>query len=313
MQFRCLPPLLLLMLLVLCVLPAGADDGRTQPPQLLVVLNADDQAHAQATQLFRDTLPELAGSLRSLDHTSLVRADAHSASLIVTLGTRALEQTAELAPDVPIIATFLPREGYERVRQAHPQLRMTAVFLDQPPARQIATLRTALPGIDTIALIASPHSQVLADELARTAHDAGLKVRKHLIDDERQLYKALQHSLTPGPVALIMVPDSTLYNSHTIQNVLLTTYRYRAPVLGFSAAYTRAGALLSVHSSPEQVASEVARKVPPVLSGHALPTPAYSSTFDISLNPRVARSLGLPVLDEDELHSRVRSQEQRTP
>ena len=104
---------------------------------------------------------------------------------------------------------------------------------------------------------------------------------------------------------LLAVPDASLFNNRTISNILLTAYHHRSPVIGFSPAYVKAGALLALYSTPTQIgqqAGEVARQG---LASGSLPPPAAPRHFRISTNPYVARSLGIGLEDASVLRERL--------
>ena len=57
-----------------------------------------------------------------------------------------------------------------------------------------------------------------------------------------ELYPKLESILASSDV-LMAVPDSMIYSSSNIRNILLTSYRRGVPLVGVSQAYVNAGAL----------------------------------------------------------------------
>jgi ABC-type uncharacterized transport system substrate-binding protein len=115
--------------------------------------------------------------------------------------------------------------------------------------------------------------------------------------------------LATSDVFLAMA-DPQVFNSGTIQNLLLTTFRANLPMIAFSPAYVRAGAWLSLHVTPEQVGHQIAPWVHEVLQGRSLPDqPLESNDFEVSLNEHVGRSLNLKV-DAAGLRMQLRRLEQ---
>jgi ABC-type uncharacterized transport system substrate-binding protein len=104
--------------------------------------------------------------------------------------------------------------------------------------------------------------------------------------------------------------DPQVFNGNTLPNILLASYRARIPVMAFSPAYVKAGALLSLHSTPSQVGSQAGVVARSALQGAALPAPQYPTDFTVSVNDYVARSLGLG-LDATTLSERLHSLEKR--
>lgn len=273
-------------------LPARAD-SRPAGDHILIVTSDSGGAYAQSEAALRVELAGAAMQLRTLPPSEFTTDGArHDTRLVIALGAQAAEAVASAQPDVAVIATLLAHETF---RQIWPQAvagRHAAVFLDQPPGRQIDALVAALPRWQRIALIASPASTPAAEALAEAADSRGLTAEVVRIRDEREMFGAMQRALAE-PAVLIALPDRLLYNAHTIQNILLTTYRQRSPVLGISPAYVRAGALLAVHTTPEQIARQVARLARRTLNGEPLPEAEPPDDFEIAVNTTVARSLGI--------------------
>nr|HPR06509.1 ABC transporter substrate binding protein [Denitromonas sp.] len=90
---------------------------------------------------------------------------------------------------------------------------------------------------------------------------------------------------------------------------LLTAYRHRSPVIGFSPAYVRAGAVMAVYSSPEQMGQQAAEMAVQSLLGNPLPEARHPAYFSVSVNPHVARSLSIDLPDAATLEAQIRRQE----
>lgn len=232
---------------------------------------------------------------------------------VVAVGTAAHRQmlsalVADQRPP-PLLAVLVPRTAF--VRGADPvRVRaglQSAVFIDQPPARQLELIRLALPPIHTVGMLLGESSQALESEFLVAARDKGLQllVRKA---EQDQLSSALQMVL-PDVEALLAVPDPGVFNSQTAPNILAATYRQRVPLIGFSPAYTRAGALVSLYSTPAQVGRRGGEMLVQAIASGKLPSPQGAREFLVSVNHDVARSFGL-TLSEEQLAGRLRQAEQ---
>ena len=92
----------------------------------------------------------------------------------------------------------------------------------------------------------------------------------------REIYPALTKVLASADVILAM-PDPMIFNNGTIHNILLAAYREERPLIGFSPAYVRAGALAAVYSTPQQIAHQIAETIQRALDGQAVATTGVSS------------------------------------
>ncbi|MEK9804380.1 MAG: ABC transporter substrate binding protein, partial [Curvibacter sp.] len=121
---------------------------------------------------------------------------------------------------------------------------------------------------------------------------------------EEPIFAGLRKILEESDV-LLALADPQIYNSNSIQNILLTSFRAQVPMLAFSPSYVRAGALMAVHSTPRQIGQQAGVLVRGVLQGQPLGPPQFPLQFEVSVNEHVARSLGLR-LEAGSLAERLR-------
>jgi ABC-type uncharacterized transport system substrate-binding protein len=228
--------------------------------------------------------------------------------LFVTLGTDAANVFAKGTPTAPVLCALLPRHSFEQALLKSGQKSsslLSALYLDQPLARQLDLIHLALPKALRIGVLWGPESQVQAESLNAQAKARGLELVEANVATGQVLFHGLKRVLEDADV-LLAVPDPQVYNSHNIQNILLTSFRAKVPLVAFSPAYVRAGALLALHVTPAQVGLQAATLARGVLQGKPLPsTPQYSQDFSVAINEHVAHSLGL-TLNADELREQMR-------
>lgn len=308
-----LPVLFRLLLLAALWLPlAGAAAMST--PRITIVTSAPDGVYAEAADALRNqvnaTMPITEVQFRAwADASSAALADSR---LVITIGTQAARVVASLGIPQPVLHILLPVNVYEQLPAVRERGKRSAIYLDQPPTRQLALIRLALPDWKRVAVLNSPGGDDTAQRIAELARAQGLEVREATIAGERDLYPALR-TVLGDPAVLIATPDARIFNSYTIQNVLLTAYRHRSPVAGFSASYVRAGALFSLYSTPEQIALQAAEVVVRTLSGEALPPAQPPRQFEVRINANVARSLGMMLPPEESLRRELVRLEGGTP
>ena len=272
---------------------------------VLLVLSEDDGVHAEMATALRHAL-EGSASTEQLHWEALSATALKDRRVVVSIGGQAAQAVASASAPLPVLHTLVSRAAFARL-PANP--RASAIFLDQPVARQIALIRLALPEHRRLALLFSPASEAYSNEIASAARGARLQVSSARLDNEREIFRALQQVLGE-PAVLLAIPDPAVYNSYTIQNILLTAYRQRSPLVGFSAAYARAGALLALYSTPGQLAEQAAAAVRSALLGGELPRPAAPQQFEVAVNSNVARSLGLRIDSAAALGNALRSREE---
>ena len=268
-------------------------------PRVLIITQAFEGPHAETLAALRHALAGTEVELK-VQLASAPSLQHEPASIVVTIGSEAaaLAAASPSHTDTPILHTLLPASAVPAPTEGRAQT--IAIVLDQPATRLVTLLRLALPQTQTVALIAGPSSELAVDRVRAAAQDAGLKVRQSKIDNSDALFPALQHVLVE-PAVLVTIPDAVVFNRYTVQNILLTTFRRRSPVLGFSAAYVRAGALLGLYSTPTQVGEDAADAVLDLIAGRPRPAISAPQRFEVGVNSTVARAMGIELPSAESL------------
>ena len=300
--------------IALCAVLAVSVASAAQAAETRVIVLAElDKAPQSETvaaltaELQRNSVGVAVVAPDSATHAALAGAE-----LIVTVGGQAARTTVALEAAAPVLHVLLSRSTLDALGHRPGGASWSAIVLDQPAERQIALIRLALPAHERIATIAGPETPALARALAAAATHSGLDVRSAEAADIPALYPALR-SVLEQPAVLVITPDGQVFNSQTVHHVLLTAFRLHAPVLGFSAAYVRAGAVLGLYTTPAQAGTEAAAVVRQALTGQALPPPIHHALFEVGVNPTVARALGLALPPAEALTGALRAQEGLAP
>jgi putative tryptophan/tyrosine transport system substrate-binding protein len=217
-------------------------------------------------------------------------------TVVVVLGSESLRATLRVREEAPIVAVLVPRDSFERAREearlAGQRRPVSGVYLDQPWARQIALIRIIAPERRRIGVLSTPGFAPQIAALARTATEQRVTVVHELVESPQALHVNLMRIIGAADVVLA-IPDTQIFSASTIQHILLTTFRARQPLIGFSPAYVQAGALAAVYSTPTQMAREAAVMVRQLHAGQTPPGGQYPRAFTVSVNRSVARSLDM--------------------
>lgn len=236
------------------------------------------------------------------------RADTR---VYLTLGVEALREVLKANVREPVVAALIPKSAFDRAQSESVRKSggaLSALYLDQPLGRQMALIRLALPEAKRIGLVLGPES-VLQQNAAIAAIKAhGMEPVVGLTAAPESLFASLKPALEDSD-ALFALPDSMVYNNSTVPSILTATYRARIPLIAFSPAYVKAGALLCVYSTPLQIGTQAAAMLQGLSRNAAVPS-QYPQDFTVRVNDSVARSLGL-ILREEHLTDQLRRQERR--
>jgi hypothetical protein len=282
-----------------------------EPLKIWVALSEESSAHVEAASALRADVEK--GQSRSIEWVIApwreFRKDAPEPGWVVAVGGAAQRGMQDLfatdSTPPPLLAVLVSRQGFERMADQR-RLRastLSAVYLDQPPGRQMALIRLALPQAKVVATVHSAEGRVLTAALDAAAKEHGMKLQ-HAEVGAGGVFPALQSVLTDAH-ALLAVPDPAVFNGQNVPAILTAAYRQQIPLIGFSPAYTKAGALLSLYSTPAQIGAQAGALLRHSLSAKSLPPPQWPQEFAISVNAGVARSMGL-ALDEAALAAQMK-------
>lgn len=255
------------------------------------------------------------GAISQLQASELAAPEAESladARVVITLGAEAFKQVLARRSRVPVVAALIPRSSFERIMAgdgARSASGVVVLYLDQPFGRQLDLARLAIPEAKTVGVVWGPESVQQRARLTAALQSRGMQERSGELVSNGVLAQSLTAALE-GADVLLAVADPQVYSSLTIANILLATYRSRVPVLGFSPAYVRAGALVSLHSTPAQIGMQAAALARSVLQGPMPAASQYPADFTVEVNTYVARSLGL-ALDAGALTQKLRQLESK--
>lgn len=306
---RCLG---LLLLGTLC-------SGTPLAGQILVAHDPQNAAHASVLEALRTSLSDKADPIGSpqLAIWDVVRQPAPPDAdtpprLIVTIGSKAAAAVNRLTTPAPIFNVFLPKTAYEQLA-AQSDRHHAAIYLDQPVIRQFAVARALLPASQSIGmLVGSAREQDAAELRAKAAqfdYDLNLVTMAPEDDPAERIEQVIDHS-----DLVVAFYDHQVFRPGTAKWLLFLAFQAGRPIIGFSQALLKAGAVAAVFSTPEQIGQHAGERIRHWLSGHgALGGPEPPRYFHIGVNGPVAEALGVPVPDIDDLQHRVQTAEGTGP
>lgn len=297
--------------LMLC-LPIGA--AVQAGGGVALILSERAPAYEELAEAFASRLGDRRGLrilyLDELDARGM-QALGREAGLLVPVGIKASRMVAEHAGgQAAVLALMVPRSAFEA--ESWPanlsRRRLSAVYIDQPPARSLGLIEKVLPKARQVGVIHSQRGGANIAALSQEAARRRMSLRLAEISLSSEVAAGLRQVLPESDV-LLLQPDALVINAHNVQHVLLTTYRYRIPVIGFSQGLVKAGAVAAVYSTPAQIGVQgglIARQWS--LGEGDLPPPRYCDEYAIAFNPHVARSLGLGLPDESLVRTQLGSE-----
>jgi ABC-type uncharacterized transport system substrate-binding protein len=245
------------------------------------IVTGDDSAQTRriADDLYKRLVP-----LSAMFRTELAQ---RRRMVYIAIGPAALRDVAARKDDCVVISAFTSSHVWRAVAALATPGRaaaMTAVYAEPAPADQLRLVELLYKRKVTVAAIIGLDTGYLKPLLR------GAAALEELAPGE-DINRAL-NNIAPHQVLLAM-PDSAVYNADNIRNILLSTYRHKQGVIGFSADMVKAGALASTWSSIEDINAQVADMAAAFVASGELPPPQFPRYFSTIVNLGVARSLDI--------------------
>lgn len=249
------------------------------------IVTGDDSAQ---TRRIADDLSQRLSPLAALFRTELAQ---RRRMVYIAIGPVALRDVAGRDDDSVVISAFTSRQVWRAVAASVAPARaaaMSAVYAEPAPADQLRLVALLYRRPVDVAAIAGAGAGS-GDLKALLGGAVALEELAPGDDINRALNR-----VAPNEVLLAM-PDSAVYNADNIRNILLSTYRHKQGVIGFSADMVKAGALASTYSDIEDIDAQVAEMAAAFVASGELAPPQFPRYFSTIVNEGVARSLDIGV------------------
>jgi hypothetical protein len=208
--------------------------------------------------------------------------------LVVAIGINAWTRLAESSRAQTLLPALVLRADMKAETRNH----VDAVYADVPLTAIAERLREAFPGKSRLALI--HRASHPAPEASVLAHVKQMGLELQVVDCTGPEKLLAVFGSLKGKVDFVLTePDSELYNSATLKPLVLASLDKQLPIVGFSAAFVRAGALAGVYPDFRELGRQTGEMMLRVLAGKGQHTDEGPRKVVIAVNDRIARLLGL--------------------
>lgn len=275
------------------------------PLTVTVVLSEQGAPYLEFTEALREKFLKKNVHLNIVtDSTSIIPEQG----VVIAAGMKAATAVAGNSRVSAILNVLIPETGFEKLQDDFPRRAgsksFSAIYLDQHTERHIRLIKALLPGKRHVGLLFDTYPQDELAELRQRLARHKLVLHEQKVSDKLPAYAALQEVLKESEV-LLALPETSIYNSLTIRNILLAAYRNGSPMIGFTPSYVKAGALAAVYSTPAQVAEQAVQAILQYGETRTLPPAQHPQLFEVLVNEQVGQSLGLPVKSAAELRQEI--------
>jgi len=255
-----------------------------------------EQAGALAiAELVQSRAGDLSSQLTVTDLSeSITRADNR---LDVVVGRTALEHWLKQPSSHYVLSVLVTRYDWQQLAIQYPQLalRGSALYVDPSPRAQLRLAQSISPRLTRVGLLIHEDTDLLALGLDSEALQSSELIVTRSAGSNEEVMQDIA-SLLEKIDALIAIPDGRLYGPQNFRHVLLSAYRQRKPVIGFSGAGVRAGCVIAPYVNGEDLADAAIRRIRQLQqwpTRRPLPAAQDIEPSEIRVNEEVAKNLGL--------------------
>lgn len=220
---------------------------------------------------------------------------AHDADLVITTSDFADSLADDIDPS-KLLAIDTDHGGQHELPGSS-----THFHVQQQPCRIIALAVSLSERFRKIGIVTTDRRLPQRFESCRVPESLEFNIVLHRADDT--IAESISIALESD--VLLALPDNTIYNSSSVKNILLSAYRKRVPVIGFSPSFTRAGAIASLHSDIAVLADEISTHAYELLSGVTTARELWPEQYSISINKQVSRSLDISIIDKADIRRSI--------
>ncbi len=188
------------------------------------------------------------------------------------------------------------------------------LYMAQTYCRQIQFIKLLSDKWKTIGLLNSQEKPIHNKAIQQCAKKYNLETYIVNTTSDTYLRDSIKIVLNNSDI-LLALPDKNIYNSKSVKNILLTSYRYRKPVIAFSKNFVNAGALASIYSDADQIAQSASDIIEKYfeLEGKFEKTVNYPQAFNASINLQVFRALDLTIPNIEKIKQMLKHSETKKP
>jgi len=235
--------------------------------------------------------------------------DLPSSGFPIAVGTRAASWAfAHL--ERPFMSVMVPSNTLSRLKDGNEAPSSSGIFIDQPPARHLALIRSLLPQSRKTLLISDGLSLENFERFQAEAEVLSMELSHDVAMDRSQIVRSIQ-SMDSGTEAILIVPARGAMNSQKLRALLLNSFRIRIPAFGYSSGLVTAGTVAAVYSDPGRIGEESADLLAEIYEKDPKDWPAhqYPRHFKVSTNADVARALRIRLPDNETIEEAIKKME----
>lgn len=277
---------------------------------ILIVTSSNSKYQQELTKTIQSELAGTPLKPQVTDASLLDEDNITNKDLVIAIGKDSVSIISKNAFKTTILNAITNASKHKTI--ARQSVGETKVYMTQPVCRQLRLIKALNRDWKNIGVLLSKENSEMKNKLLSCGKKYDITAMIVTVDDDTDLVTALNKALTNSDV-LLSLPDLAIYNPRTIKNILLTSYRHRVPIIGFSESFANAGAIAAVHTSAEQLGKQIVDIVRQYYKNNKSLSRLeyYPSNFSVITNRQVAHSLEIEIQSNEIIESIMRKMESK--
>lgn len=177
---------------------------------------------------------------------------------------------------------------------------LTGISMTPDYSEEFKLIKAMCPSSTRIGVIYDPsNSYTSMQKISKASEQMGFFLSESVILNPKDVLPELQ-KLHSKIDFLLALPDTTIFNKSTLQNIFMFSLKNKLPIIGFSSGMSRGGAFLSFYPDYEDMAAQASEIMVSIIKGTApaslsLRTPRK---IQFSVNQKFSKLLKIEIPDE---------------
>lgn len=205
-------------------------------------------------------------------------------NLIISIGYKAAKAVSKYKTQKTVIYSLIPDN--ESLQSDIPCKNATCykVYINQPVNRYIKLFEVIFPKGRNLVFASTKEKTRKSQQVKTESENIGIIYKELLIQQDDNISRIFINKLNNNDV-LLALPNSEIYNANSAKSIILSTYHANVPIIAYSKSFAKAGALISLYSSVDNIATKTANIVNTIFKdGTQKQKEYYPDEFTIEIN-----------------------------
>ena len=226
--------------------------------------------------------------------------------LIVSIGYKAAKTISKYKIHNAVIHSLIPDN--DATQNSIPCLKSNCykVYINQPTNSYIKLFKILFPQGKNLVFATTNTDSKISKQIKSTSENNSVIYKEIHIQKNNNISRIFINKLNSSDV-LLALPNPEIYNASNAKSIILSSYHANVPIIAYSKSFAKAGALLSLYSSIDNIAETTASLVNTIITdGSQKQNEYYPGNFTIEINSAVAHSLNINIDSESVLKRKIK-------